>query len=355
MPYIKPSHHSQPLLRKLHCSRQRDELGGRFTAQLFTTSRACFELPFTPPDLFDWRMKGGKATKTALHLETFTAGPFLEPSRPTHSLDCRLFTVHGSVNCLVRFVGLLAFTGLLRRAMRGIRGGFPLPIPKLKLFPRPKSTRHFSIQTYHNKSRLSHYQRHNALQHPFRLLHGRHDGDPPGGFAASQSLSISPTNQHYPQFGTIAFAVSIPGMSLNVRDGPIVTNTTTNTNTTVAAAGHPGWLRMECPSSYDFCSTKRINDGIKHLRKVSGKPREQAYSGSGPYANCGRVSCSYNSAIYWCNMVSLHLLHTYVLWTYTNTHNRIITSWSLTPTSRSRMLLPKLLSFASGATSLLAR
>jgi hypothetical protein len=42
-----------------------------------------------------------------------------------------------------------------------------------------------------------------------------------------------------------------------------------------------------------------IQNGIKYLRGVKGNPR----AGPGP-ANCGRVSCSYNSAIWWCNDVS---------------------------------------------------
>ncbi|KAJ0423209.1 hypothetical protein BJY00DRAFT_310337 [Aspergillus carlsbadensis] len=41
---------------------------------------------------------------------------------------------------------------------------------------------------------------------------------------------------------------------------------------------------------------KPIQNGIKYLRGVSGHPR----AGPGP-AKCARVSCSYNSAIWWCN------------------------------------------------------
>ncbi|KAL3456839.1 hypothetical protein BJX64DRAFT_293689 [Aspergillus heterothallicus] len=39
-----------------------------------------------------------------------------------------------------------------------------------------------------------------------------------------------------------------------------------------------------------------IKEGIKYLRKVRGKPK----LGAGPN-KCKRVSCSYNSAIFWCN------------------------------------------------------
>ncbi|KAK3398734.1 hypothetical protein B0T20DRAFT_353409 [Sordaria brevicollis] len=57
---------------------------------------------------------------------------------------------------------------------------------------------------------------------------------------------------------------------------------------------------------------KRIEEGIRYLYGVPGKPKNGPYSGSGQYANCGRVSCSYNSAIWWCNMNSYTLeLHSY--------------------------------------------
>lgn len=45
----------------------------------------------------------------------------------------------------------------------------------------------------------------------------------------------------------------------------------------------------------------KINDGVTYLRQVAGKPA----NGPGPN-NCGRVSCSWNSAIYWCNDVRIH-------------------------------------------------
>ncbi|RGP76820.1 hypothetical protein FLONG3_5063 [Fusarium longipes] len=49
-----------------------------------------------------------------------------------------------------------------------------------------------------------------------------------------------------------------------------------------------GWLKT--------CKTWAIRSGIETLRHVKGKPK----NGPGP-GNCGRVSCSYNSAIWWCN------------------------------------------------------
>ena len=56
---------------------------------------------------------------------------------------------------------------------------------------------------------------------------------------------------------------------------------------------------IHCDWGGDYCSGQSILDGIKYLRGVPGQPK----TGPGP-GNCGRVSCSYNSAIYWCNDVS---------------------------------------------------
>ncbi|RDA89036.1 hypothetical protein CP532_0643 [Ophiocordyceps camponoti-leonardi (nom. inval.)] len=41
---------------------------------------------------------------------------------------------------------------------------------------------------------------------------------------------------------------------------------------------------------------RRVREGIRYLRRVRGQPKSQA----GP-AQCGRVSCAYDSAIWWCN------------------------------------------------------
>ena len=42
-------------------------------------------------------------------------------------------------------------------------------------------------------------------------------------------------------------------------------------------------------------STKHIREGIDYLKTVPGAPAELDFPA------CGRVSCSYGSAIYWCN------------------------------------------------------
>ncbi|KAK4094685.1 hypothetical protein Purlil1_1290 [Purpureocillium lilacinum] len=51
-----------------------------------------------------------------------------------------------------------------------------------------------------------------------------------------------------------------------------------------------------CFGRWGRASAHSIWEGITHLRKVPGRPG----NGAGP-GNCGRVSCSYSSAIWWCN------------------------------------------------------
>ncbi|KAM4064864.1 hypothetical protein HRG_004783 [Hirsutella rhossiliensis] len=51
-----------------------------------------------------------------------------------------------------------------------------------------------------------------------------------------------------------------------------------------------------CGGRWQAASVRRIKEGIEHLRRVRGRPGSEP----GP-SRCGRVSCSYNSAIWWCN------------------------------------------------------
>ncbi|KAK4232624.1 hypothetical protein QBC38DRAFT_450254 [Podospora fimiseda] len=47
---------------------------------------------------------------------------------------------------------------------------------------------------------------------------------------------------------------------------------------------------------WDSATKKRILEGIDYLHHINGQPHQ----GPGP-GNCGRVSCSFDSAIIWCN------------------------------------------------------
>lgn len=57
--------------------------------------------------------------------------------------------------------------------------------------------------------------------------------------------------------------------------------------------------RFFCRGRWPECPAPRISGGIAYLRRIQGRPT----NGPGP-GNCGRVSCSYQSAIWWCNDVS---------------------------------------------------
>jgi hypothetical protein len=54
-----------------------------------------------------------------------------------------------------------------------------------------------------------------------------------------------------------------------------------------------------CEGRWVTTESSFIRHGISYLNGVRGQPR----NGPGP-SNCGRVSCSYDSAIWWCNDVS---------------------------------------------------
>lgn len=85
--------------------------------------------------------------------------------------------------------------------------------------------------------------------------------------------------------------------------GP-VWNTTTPTpdeirRATLAAERRETW--SDC-GHWDPARAEAIWEGINHLNHVSGRP----VSRPGPGV-CGRVSCSYDSAIWWCNDVRIKI------------------------------------------------
>ncbi|OAQ65141.1 hypothetical protein VFPPC_14002 [Pochonia chlamydosporia 170] len=62
---------------------------------------------------------------------------------------------------------------------------------------------------------------------------------------------------------------------------------------------YTNWNAINCgagPWGWRPCKSIKIQDGINYLRGLSGRPS----NGPGPGA-CGRVSCSWNAAIWWCN------------------------------------------------------
>lgn len=61
---------------------------------------------------------------------------------------------------------------------------------------------------------------------------------------------------------------------------------------------HYDVLRHDCFGAWPSASLPRIQEGISYLRGLPGQPSEPP----GPMA-CGRVSCSWDAAIWWCNDV----------------------------------------------------
>lgn len=62
-------------------------------------------------------------------------------------------------------------------------------------------------------------------------------------------------------------------------------------------------FRPDCSSGLEYGRISAWEDGIKYLKGVPGKP----VNGPGP-GQCGRVSCSWRTAIIWCNDVSVGMM-----------------------------------------------
>lgn len=60
-----------------------------------------------------------------------------------------------------------------------------------------------------------------------------------------------------------------------------------------------GDANPNCFGPWGAANLRRIREGIDYLRFISGTPNGEAGPGK-----CGRVSCSYKAAIWWCNDVS---------------------------------------------------
>jgi hypothetical protein len=80
---------------------------------------------------------------------------------------------------------------------------------------------------------------------------------------------------------------------------PAPTAATAATAAGASTAAAPLIWRIKC-GGYHSANIRRIKDGINYLNNITGQPR----NGPGPN-NCGRVSCSYNSSIWWCNDASV--------------------------------------------------
>lgn len=61
----------------------------------------------------------------------------------------------------------------------------------------------------------------------------------------------------------------------------------------------PSHFRPDCDKDLQLAKVHAWESGMDYLARVPGKP----VNGPGP-GECGRVSCSYNTGIWWCNDVS---------------------------------------------------
>ena len=84
--------------------------------------------------------------------------------------------------------------------------------------------------------------------------------------------------------------------------------------------------RHFCHGRWEPGSSAHIKDGVEYLRRISGKPGQ----GPGP-SSCGRVSCSWDSAIWWCNdvgyMVQQYNRGSWCITWLTWDSSRTITTW----------------------------
>ncbi|KAJ4421948.1 hypothetical protein N0V82_003445 [Gnomoniopsis sp. IMI 355080] len=99
--------------------------------------------------------------------------------------------------------------------------------------------------------------------------------------------------------------------TIDNHSGANVSSTSRLTSTAQNADGCCTAEQYFCDISYD-ADCGQIADGIAYLKTVTGTP----VNGPGP-GTCNRVSCSYNSAIYWCNDSWLKNPTTYVLENFT--------------------------------------
>lgn len=95
-----------------------------------------------------------------------------------------------------------------------------------------------------------------------------------------------------------------------------------------------------CRDRWPECSADAIETGVNYLRGVPGAP----VNGPGP-GNCGRVSCSYDSAIWWCNDVS-----SFSFYVYADSNLRILCRMRLQNNSNTSATSPTaLISFSPNA------
>ncbi|CAP73377.1 uncharacterized protein PODANS_2_7610 [Podospora anserina S mat+] len=138
----------------------------------------------------------------------------------------------------------------------------------------------------------------------------------PNGIAGYNIVDVSwdlpvklddPTSEIVTVTGTIEEAIAqmeaaYPGWNETFQAGIPTDPMPTGDDTSFVSAGTADEQpeSINCKVDYDGARTSKIWDGICYLRRLNTDPPK---NGPGP-GNCGRVSCSWKSAIYWCNDVS---------------------------------------------------
>jgi hypothetical protein len=77
-------------------------------------------------------------------------------------------------------------------------------------------------------------------------------------------------------------------------------NNVSNNVSAASLADEGTWAPNPCNNRWQSWFVSAFEEGITYLREVPHKPA----AGPGP-GQCGRVSCSYKAAIWWCNDVFL--------------------------------------------------
>lgn len=135
----------------------------------------------------------------------------------------------------------------------------------------------------------------------------------PNGIAGYNIVDVSwdlpvklddPTSEIVTVTGTIEEAIAqmeaaYPGWNETFQAGIPTDPMPTGDDTSFVSAGTADEQpeSINCKVDYDGARTSKIWDGICYLRRLNTDPPK---NGPGP-GNCGRVSCSWKSAIYWCN------------------------------------------------------
>ncbi|KID95567.1 hypothetical protein MAJ_08508, partial [Metarhizium majus ARSEF 297] len=128
-----------------------------------------------------------------------------------------------------------------------------------------------------------------ALSLPLEAMAGLADAPIPGYDVVDLTWQVEVFPGHFENLTGTAEQVHHAARAMNPGWEPNLAKRVPlfNWSKVICGAGESGWHP---------CKVRRIEEGIEYLRGLAGVPR----NGPGP-ETCGRVSCSYQAAIWWCN------------------------------------------------------